>query len=91
MIFPWSAHSEIKHNLLSLIVAPRSGRIFGCWRCFHATASLQNLCTSLCQHRSQRKGAADTSYPDMVIDPLWNVETQDLNGNLSTLELALMH
>jgi len=42
-MFPWSIHSEIKHNLCSRSVAPSSGRMFGCRRCFQATASLQNL------------------------------------------------
>jgi len=38
-------------------------------------------------------GAQETTltYPLRIVKPLWNVETQYFNGNLSTLELALVH
>ena len=43
----FSIHSETITSHCPASVTPSSGRMFGCWRCFQATASLQNFCNSL--------------------------------------------
>jgi len=35
--------------------------------------------------------AKNNAYTEKLVKFLWNVETHDFNGDLSTLELALMH
>ena len=49
LIFPFSIHCETIANRRSASVTPSSGRMFGCWRFFQATASLQNRCDLLVQ------------------------------------------
>ena len=81
----------MKHNLFLVIVAPTSGRMFGWWRCFHATASLQNLCTLPCQHKSQKVFTRPDAYAEGVFKFVRKVEAGDFNGNISALELALVY
>ena len=41
--------------------------MFGWWRCFHATASLQNLYILLLQHELQKKNMSD-ACAEMVFE-----------------------
>ena len=91
LIFPFAIQCDTIANRFSDIITPTSGRMFGCRRDFHITASLQNFCAKYCQRGARRNEVAPVTHVEDLLRCVSQKSLDDLYSDLSTAVFPLPH